>query len=216
MNDAKWQKYALIGGPVFVVLAIVGTFCAGSPPSADADAQELTEFFADKTTEIKVGAWIGVLAAIFALWWFATLWRHLSAAEGGRPRLALISFGGLVFGGALNTVATMVWAGMALRVDDLGDTISPLWGFYLAAASASFVGLAIHVGAASAVGFRTKLFPQWVNGLGVLVTLATLVASLGVTTDSTGIVVFQFIGFFGWALWILVISATLWKREPAA
>src|SRR4051812_30915300 len=30
VNDSKWQKYALVGGPIFVVLAIVGTALAGS------------------------------------------------------------------------------------------------------------------------------------------------------------------------------------------
>src|SRR5205814_6679522 len=145
MNDAKWQKYALIGGPLFVVLALVGTFLAGSPPAPDADAAKLTAFFNDNTSAIKTGAWIGLLAAIAILWWFATLWRHMTAAEGGRPRLALISFAGLVFAGAVTTIASALLAGMALRVDDLGNNVTILWGIFDAVSAAAAIGLGIYI-----------------------------------------------------------------------
>ena len=96
MNDSKWQRYALVGGPIFVVLAIVGTALAGSPPAPDDSTEEINSFFADNHGAIKTGAWLGVLAALFLVWWFATLWRHMADAEGGRPRLAIISLGGLM------------------------------------------------------------------------------------------------------------------------
>src|SRR5205823_2387425 len=126
-----------------------------------------------------------------------------------------ISFAGLVFAGAVTTIASALLAGMALRVDDLGNNVTILWGIFDAVSAAAAIGLAIHIGAATTLGIRTKLFPQWINALGALAALANLVATLGLTSDSSGIFAFAFIGFFGWALWILALSVILWKREPA-
>src|SRR5712691_6831447 len=102
MNDTKWQKYALVGGPIFVVLAIVGAFLAGSPPAPDASTAKINSFLADHHRAIKTGGLLGLLAAIFIVWWFATLWRYMFDVEGRRPRLAIISLGGLVLAGAVN------------------------------------------------------------------------------------------------------------------
>ena len=215
VNDSKWQRYALVGGPIFVVLAIVGTALAGSPPAPDDSTEEINSFFADNHGAIKTGAWLGVLAALFLVWWFATLWRHMAQAEGGRPRLAIVSLGGLLLAVAVTVVCISVVSGMALRYQDLGDNAGLLWAIYSALGAASSIGLALHVGAAAALGFRTHFLPLWVNGLGALAALANVVATLGVLSDSSGLFAFMIIGFLAWALWIIVVSVLLWLR-PAA
>ena len=216
VNDSKWQRYALIGGPIFVVLAIVGAVLPGSPPSPDESTAKINSFFADNHGAIKTGAWLGILAAIFIVWWFATLWRHMADVEGGRPRLAVISLGGLVLAGAVNTVCVALLSGMALRYQDLGDNAGLLWAIYSALGAAASVGLAVHIGAVAGLGFRTNFLPQWVNGLGALAALANVVATLGVLSDSSGVFAFLFIGFFGWALWIIAVSVVLWTRPVVA
>ena len=216
MNDHKWQRYALLGGPIFVILAIVGTLLPGAPPSSDESTAEINEFFADNHGAIKTGAWLGVLAAIFLVWWFATLWRHMADVEGGRPRLAIVSLLGLAITVAVTLVCISILSGMALRYQDLGDNAGWLWAIYSALGAASSMALALHIGAVAALGFRTGFLPQWVNGLAALAAVANVIASLGVLTDSTGILTFLIIGFFAWALWIIVVSVILWKRpvEP--
>ena len=218
MNDHKWQRYALLGGPIFVILAIVGTLLPGAPPSSDESTAEINEFFADNHGAIKTGAWLGVLAAIFLVWWFATLWRHMADVEGGRPRLAIVSLLGLVLTGAVTLVCISIVSGMALRYEDIGDNAGWLWAIYSALGAASCMALAVHVGAVAALGFRTGFLPQWVNGLAALAAVANVIASLGVVTDSSGIMAFLIIGFFAWALWIIVVSVILWKRpvEPVS
>ena len=212
VNDSKWQRYALVGGPIFVVLAIVGTALAGSPPAPDDSTEEINSFFADNHGAIKTGAWLGVLAALFLVWWFATLWRHMADAEGGRPRLATVSLGGLIIAVAVTVVCISLVSGMALRYQDLGDNAGLLWAIYCALGAASAIGIALHVGAAAALGFRTNFLPLWVNGLGALAALANVVATLGVLSDSSGVFAFMIISFIAWALWILVVSVVLWLR----
>jgi hypothetical protein len=212
MSDQKWQRYALIGGPVFVVLAILSTLLAGSPPAPDASTAKVNSFFADHHGAIKAGAWIGVLSTIFVVWWFATLWRYMSDSEGGRPRLAIISLGGLVLAGALNGVGIAILSGMAMRYQDLGDNAGLLWAINSALAPAAAIGLALHIGAVAVLGVRTNFLPLWVSGFGALAALANVVATLGVLSDSSGAFAFLFIGFFAWALWIIVVSVVLWQR----
>jgi len=74
----------------------------------------------------------------------------------------------------------------------------------------------VHIGAVAGLGFRTNFLPQWVNGLGALAALANVVATLGVLSDSSGVFAFLFIGFFGWALWIIAVSVVLWTRPVVA
>jgi len=215
MNDAKWQKYAVIGGPLFVVLAIVGGFLPGSPPKPNANVDKITKFFTEKDTQIQVGAWLGLLGAVALVWWFATLWRGMSAAEGGRPRLAVASLAGLVFAGAIYGISSALFSGTAIRSADLGDNASVLRGIYCAMAGAGCIAVAIHVFATTALGFRSGFLPVWVNVLGVLAALANLVGSIGIATDSTAIFAVGIIAFFTWALWILVVSLVLWRAESA-
>jgi len=216
MNDGKWQRYALVGGPVFVVLSIVGAFLPGSPPAPDASTAKVNTFFADHHGAIKAGVWIGLVASIFILWWFATLWRYMFDLEGGRPRLAIVALGGLVLSGAVYTAANALFSGMALRYQDLGDNAGLLWGIYSALGAAGAIGVALHVGAVAALGFRTRFLPQWLNGLGALVALANVLATLGIANDSSGVLAFLIVGFFGWVLWIIAVTVCLWRRPVVA
>ena len=216
MNDSKWQKYALIGGPLFVVLGLVGGFLPGSPPKPDADVNKITTYFVNKDSKIEVGAWLGLLGAVALIWWFATLWRHMSAAEGGRPRLAVASLAGLLISGAMYTIASALSGAMALRSGDLGNNSTVLWALFNTAGGAGAIGVFIHLLSTSALGFRSKMLPQWASGLGLIAALVNLVGSLSIASDSSAIFAFAIIGFFAWSLWILVVTVVLWKAEPAS
>ena len=194
------------------MLALVGTLLAGSPPAPDASTAKINSFFADNHGAIKAGAFLGLLAAIFLIWWFATLWRHMFDLEGGRPRLAIVSLAGLVLAGAVTVVSIAILGGMALRYQDLGDNAGLLWAIYGALGAASSIGVAVHIGAVAALGFRTHFLPQWVNALGALAALANVLATLGVASDSSGVLGILIAGFAGWAVWIIAVSVYLWRR----
>ncbi|HUP73312.1 MAG TPA: hypothetical protein VM282_09705 [Acidimicrobiales bacterium] len=117
-------------------MAIVRGFLPGSPPAPDSSTERINSFFADNHGAIKAGAWIGVLATIFIVWWLATLLRQMFDVEDRRPRLAVISLTGIILAGGVNTVAIALYGGMAQRYQDLGDNAGLLWAIYSAMGAA--------------------------------------------------------------------------------
>ncbi len=211
MQDAKWAKYAVLGGPWFVVLTIVGGLIAGVPPAMDASPEKTTKFFTDHSGAIGAGAFMTGLGVIGIVWWFGSLWRRMVEAEMGRPRISVVALVGLAVAGTLVAVSTVVTATVALRIDDVqGGARFFNTMVYVLVAMAGF-GQVIFLAAVTSLSYRTKMFPAWTNYLGWLSALAALVGAINVASDSSAFVAIGGIGFLLWALWILAISWNMWS-----
>ena len=218
MDDKTWAKYAAIGGPLFVVLSLVGGFLPGAPPAMDGSFAKASAFFADNSREIRIGAFLTGLGLIGLAWWFGSLWRRMSAAEEGRPRLAVVAALGLLLAGAVTLVQQAVLAAVALRPLDQGAGASGKFYVTLLYTTGSmvFIGAVIFVGAVTALAHRTKMFPAWTNMLGWVSALGMLAGVGNVVTTKSAFLVVGLIGFLLWALWILVVSWDLWKTPANA
>jgi hypothetical protein len=216
VNESQWEKYAALGGVWFVVLAVVSSFIAGAPPDVDDSAQKISDYFNDHAGAIQASQLIGGLSALGLAWWFGSLYRTMTRAEDGRARLSIVALFGLLFAGAMVSVAGAISSAVAMRIDDVGDA-SPF--FYLLTmvlvATAGF-GIVIFLGAVCALAYRTKLWPQWINILGWVAALAFLVGTIGTATDTQAFYLFGLIGFLLWSIWILVISVRMWQRPAVA
>jgi len=58
---------------------------------------------------------------------------------------------------------------------------------------------------------RTRFLPAWVSLLGLLAAAFFLVSALGVTTDADPVMLFGLLGFVAWSIWILGVSAHMWR-----
>lgn len=215
MNDSKWARYAAIGGVAFVVLNVIGAIIGGSPPATDDPAAKITEYFTDKGDALKAALWLGGLGSVALIWWFGSLWRRMSRAEGGAPRLAVVSLAGLVLGGAMFLSSASVNAAAALRLDDIGDGTQFFYTLSVVLLSAAGFGLGIHLLATNGLAYRSKMLPMWLVALGALAGLAFLVSGvIGSSTDGSAAMVVGLIGFVGWSVWILGVSACMWRWDP--
>jgi hypothetical protein len=216
MDDAKWEKYAALGGVAFVVLSVVGTFIAGAPPASDDSAAEIAEWFVDNPGAIQTSQFLNGLALIALVWWAGSLFRRMSRAEEGRPRLSVVAIIGFVFAGVFALVSGAVMSATALRIDEIGDSAQVFYALSMVLLSTSAFGLVAALAAVSALSLRTKMLPQWLTYVGWLVALLMLVGSIGSATDEAAISFFGFAGFFVWSIWILGVSYELWKRPASA
>jgi hypothetical protein len=213
MNDSRWERFALLGGVVFVVLDAVVAVVGGEPPGGAASASEISAYFADHAAGLEAGLWLFGIAAGALIWWSGSLWRWMVRAEGGSARLAVVSIIGLVLAGALSLAASAVWAAMALHVDAVGSSAPftyALGGLMLAA---SGFGVATHVLATSIVGWHARALPVWLVGCAVLSAAAFIVSGV-LTATSTGEAA-KTVGLAGyvlWCLWILGITFQLWRE----
>lgn len=215
MNDRKWERYGALGGVVGAVLFVVAGFIAGPRPSSDDPASEFVKFFTDGDTTIPLSAFLSGLGVVAILWWFGSLWRAMRRAEGGEPRLAVVAFGGLLFGAAMFIAASAISSATAMQIENIGqgaEFFYVLGSVFLGLAAFGNVAL---VGAVSVLALRTKFLPAWIGWTGGVLTVGWLVAGVeSASNDALGAV--GFIVFLLWLVWIIVVSVELYRKgEPA-
>jgi hypothetical protein len=177
------ERWAPIGGIVFVVLMVGGTFFIGDVPTADAPEQEITDYLADSDNHIRniVGAYLWAVGALTFLWFLTRLRSDLRRAEGGTGAVANLAFGAGVVFAAVWMVSAAVFASVAHAVElrdapvtdpDLVRVLLPM-GLLLLLLGAGFAGVLLLL-AASAVILRTAVLPRWLAWLGIVAAIALL------------------------------------------
>ena len=215
MDDKAWERYGALGAVWFVVLGVIGGGLAGSTPSRGDSAADIANFYADNDSAIQVGAFLTLLGVVGLVWWFGSLWRAMGRAEEGSPRLSVIALVGFVISGAMALSGFTVNAATAAGIDVIGEGSAFFLGLSSVFFAASSIGDVIMVGAVSGLAWRTGFLPRWIAQAGLVVVLASLVASLGMASDADFFGLFALIAFVVWALWLLSVGVLLYRTAPA-
>lgn len=206
MDEARWERLAPLSGIAFVVLFIVGAVVINNydylPP-----AGEIQAFYTDGSTRIGIGAYIGMIAAFFLLWFAGSLRSRLRIREGSTGRLSAVAFGGGVAAGAGIVVAYAIMLAASQRAGTDGgigiETATGLFDVSGALLGAGVpIALAAMIGATAVVSLRTGFFAGWL-------TWSSIVFAVGLLTPFGYI----FLGLA--ALWIVIVS-TIMARSAAA
>ena len=147
------------------MLDVVGSFLPGTPPASDASAAKVATYFRDHSSGIKAQLLIGGLGIAALMWWFGTLWRMLSRAEGERPRLAIVAAVSLVTGLVLALVSSAINSAVAIHPADVATTYL-FFSFSLIVIAAGGLGIGVFLLAACTVTYRAGLTPRWVSYVG--------------------------------------------------
>jgi hypothetical protein len=213
MEDERWERYAAVGGVVFVVLNVIGALLPGTPPAADDSAVKITKYFQDHTGAIEAAQIFLGVGVIGLLWWFGSLWRMMVRAEDGRPRMAVVALLGLAAAAGLVLFSGALTSATALRIDDVGGGSRFYYLLSGVVISTAGFGIVAFLGAVCALNYRTKFMPQWTTYLGWLVAAGFLAASLGSASDSVAFFVLGFSSFLVWCVWIIGISVVMWRGD---
>jgi hypothetical protein len=220
MDDTRWERYAAVGGFLFVVLNVIGALLPGTPPAADDSAAKITEYFRDHTGAIEAAQVFLGVGMIGLVWWFGSLWRMMVRAEDGRPRMAIVALLGLAVSAGLVLLSGALTSATALRIDDVGDESRFFYVLTGVVISTAGFGIVAFLGAVSALNYRTRFMPQWTTYLGWLVAAGFVGASLGAASDHAAFFVLGFSSFLVWCVWIIGISVVMWRDDsrvaPAA
>jgi hypothetical protein len=205
-------RVAALAGIGYVVLAVVLGVLEGSPPAPSASEAEVTAYIAGNRAGSGVGLWLFGLAAVALLWWFGELWARMATAENGMPRLAIVSATGLVLGGTMSFASAVLLATLAL-VDQPESVVT------LNAIAALFVttagfGLGAHLIATSVLAARSKMFGNWLVGLGFASAVGFLAAGvLGAVLDDEVPNLVSLTGFGLWLVWIVGVSVRMLRDD---
>jgi hypothetical protein len=215
MSDSRFERLSLLGGVVFVVLTVLGAFLPGTPPDPSAPASEIVDYLSDNSGAIGAGSYMGGIGALFLLFWAGSLWRAMSRAEDGSPRLAVVAALGLVLGGAMATATAALFSAFSFQADQLGDQATVYWALLVTLQASAFVGLATQTAAVAALGIRTKFIPAWLAWGSAAAAILGIIGLLAVANDADTWLGFGFATFLVWSVWILCISAVLWRKLDA-
>ena len=198
------ERWAALGGVLYVVLFVIGTILQFSgSPAGDAAPGKVISWYSDSghRTQLNIG-WALIGLGLFSFLWFLTALRQALirlVGEGFLPTLATV--GGAIYA-ALALAAASVSDGIRTMSDDTyHHQVSP--PLVHAASDAAYVlhssggaGIGAMMIAASLAVVRTRALPVAVGWIGVV----------------AGIIALASILFFPWfviALWLLAASIIL-------
>lgn len=214
MDDSKWERLGALGGLVFVVLDGAVAVLGGEPPASGGSVSEISAYFSEHQAALEAGLWLFGLASVALIWWFGSLWKRMVRAEGGAPRLAVVSLVGFILAGALSLTSSAVWAATAVRIEDVGESAPFLYTLGSVLLAASGFGVATHLLATNVLGARTRTLPSWLVIGGLLSAAAFLVSAvLGATDQGDASNLIGFAGFVLWCAWILGVSHRIWTED---
>jgi hypothetical protein len=207
------ERWAPLGGIIFVVLMVVGTMFVADVPDPDASQQQLAGYLADSGNHSRniMGAYIWVVGALAFLWFVTRLRSVLRGPEGGTGALSNLVFGSGVVFAAVWMVSAAAFAAVAYAVGLRGATVSdpdfvkvlPQMAWMILLLGAGFAGLLL-VLTTSILSLQTGVLPRWLAWLGIVVAIA-------LPFD----VIYVSIGPF--LLWVLLASIVLlMRREETA
>lgn len=212
MDDKKWEKWAVLGGAVFVILNVIGAILMGTLPTKDDTDEEVYAWFLDKESGIRTATLLGAVSIIALLLWFGSLWRRMAKAEGSNHRLSVVSLAGLVGSGALWAASTGIQSATAIRIEQLDPVpVGFFWVMSTVLLSMGGAFLFAHLFATNILALRTKFLPKWNALLGFVPAVLFLVSTLGAMDESDLPMITGGIGFIVWAIWILATSFHMWK-----
>ena len=213
MDDRRGERWAVLGGVVFVLADVAVAVLGGEPPAGDAGAVEVARYLQDHGAAIQAGLGLFGLASVALMWWMGPLWRRMVRTEGGAARLAVVSLLGLGVAGALSLASAAVSAAAEARVDQIGDEVVVFHSLAVLLLAASGFGVAAHLLSTSVLGARTRTLPTWVVVIGVVAALGFLGSAVaGVVTAGGAADVVGAAGFGLWCVWILAVSVVMWRE----
>lgn len=209
MDDRKWERWGGLGGVLFVVLAVISAVMPGSPPKTSDSAAKIANFVNDNRDALRWASFVGAVGGIALFWFLGTVWRVLRRAEGGSPRLAVMAVLGATFATVMAAVGGITLSAVAIvGVDGVGGRAGTRF-FYIVATNlgvGTVIGIAVFLGAFSAVILRTGVFPRWLGWLGALIALVAVLGSASTASTRDEYFALGFAAFIGFMVWSLVIS----------
>jgi hypothetical protein len=180
-HELRWGGFA---GLAFVVLAMLGRFLPGNPPTVGDSDSTVSSWLTDHRTTILFSSLMWAAAAGLVIWFAAAFAEAIrERAERSDVHLALLA-GSVLVGGAIFVNAGLTAStafGIAGR-----DAAITMTLYNLSAVMTTMIGFAAALPlAAAGIGvMRTHLMPNWLGYLALLAAVVSFAGAFGVFATS--------------------------------
>ena len=205
MNEGVLARLSGVLAVVAFVVAVVVDE-GSNPPSGDASGAEIATYLNDNVSALALAALAWGIGTIFLVVFLDELRERLAASA----RFARVGFA-LGLGAAIFLLASWlpeVGGALASREElhrDLepgaAEVFSSIGTGFFFGGELLLAGFLLAVGLAA---FATKVLPGWLAGVSLVLGVVALVPPIG-----WAVVIFAF------PLWLLLVSALLWRRDRA-
>ena len=200
----RWDRWGPLTGIAMVVLFLGAGVLTGNEPKPSASGATVIAFYGAHKGRLEVGGYLLGLAVVTGMFFYGYLREHIRVQEGS-PRLAAISFGGVV----IFALSGLVGAGTSLALAEAPGTLAPAAAQALNLMQNFLVAYAFNVGAAVlliASGLaivRGHSLPRWVGWLALVLALLAFVPLPNAGVPAVGV-------------WTLVVGIVLLVRTRRA
>lgn len=224
------QAFAILCGPIFTVLTLVGWFGFSQglfPAHADWTPAQTAAFFAGHQFGVELGCSIWIIGCCFLGIWVAQLSAVMARMEGRMPVWAIvqaIAGGGIV---VLVMLSCCLWTEAAYRTGANPDVIVSSNDSAWLAILQTWPILSLEMVATAVVMLQdrraVKMVPKWLSYASIAGAIALITTGGCAFTKSGPFAFHGFLGYFLpmiiWGLWFDTHSIFMWKalkREASA
>jgi hypothetical protein len=195
-NGDRWM---LLAGPLFTVLAVVGVILVGSTPGEKDPADEIIKHFKDNDTQTLAGVFLWGPAAAALLVFVSRL--RAGIDDRARAARSLLVAGGTLYATGI-VIGTSVTLAQVVAADgEFKDASQALNVLNAALWVPVVIGIATMLLGAGLAVLRTGLLPTWLGWVAVVVGVVSLFGPGG------------FLGFFVAPLWVGLAGILLYTRK---
>jgi len=205
MSDSRWERLAPLTGVIFFVLIAVTFALSSDTPDVDSSTSDTVSYWSAHDSRLIVASVVGTFAALFLIWFGASLRSALLRAERGEGRLSTLVFAGFIVIGVTGAIGSSLQFAVADSAGDVPDQVTQA----LSVLSSDFflpfvVGSLLVLFATGVCILRFGGLPRWLGWAAIGIGIVSLAGPIG------------FIGFLALMVWILVVSITLYLRQDDA
>jgi hypothetical protein len=219
----NWWRMGGADGIIWVILFIIGAFVLqGETPSRSDSIESIRAYFVDDGTKYLVGDFlIGVGFIIFYVPFVIAFRWFIGSAEGQPPIWSWMAFTGGLMATILGFVSGITWAALALGLEDNPQLDDATIRLMMDINAVSFAGvtlaIALFVGSAGFVIFRTGVLWRWLGAIGLLAALLLIIGSAWpIEQDDEGVLAIFFFAGLPLTLLFVIISSIgmIMRKEP--
>ncbi|MEU4195322.1 DUF4386 family protein [Kribbella sp. NPDC026611] len=180
-HELRWGGFA---GLAFVVLALLGRFLPGNPPTVGDSDSTISSWLTDHRTTMLLSALLWAAAAGLVIWFAAAFAEAMrERAERSDVHLALLA-GSVLVGGAIFVNAALT-AATSFGVDGRDAAMTGML-YDATAVMTTMIGFAaaLPLAAAGLGVLRTHVMPNWLGYLGMLAALVSFLGAFGILATS--------------------------------